>query len=131
VRSAFDGAISPAAEARYGITPASYTEARKVARTTAGTLFLIPGSQGACLFLAYAVSCGDPGAPGEPMLALIIKPVAGGDSLVGGGITSATASAVTLKAGSRSVRFDSAHGTFAVTEKSDLTGAEEIVFVAD
>jgi hypothetical protein len=129
-KSAIADVISPSAAARFGITSASYAQARQVAHTTAGTLFLIPGSRGACLFLAYAVSCGDPGASGQPMLALLVKPFSS-NSLVGGGISSSATTDVTIKTTTgRSVRFDSRDGTFGVTEASGFSTNDKVSFIA-
>jgi hypothetical protein len=125
-QAAFQSIISPAAAARFGITPASYRQARSVASTSAGTLYLIPGAKGACLFLAYGVSCGDPGAVDQPLLALLVKPLSS-NSLVGGGITSAAATTVTASvAGGAPQHFDSRDGTFNVNEAAGLTAGDKI-----
>jgi hypothetical protein len=129
-RAAFQAVISPAAADRFGITDASYDQVRRIATTAAGTLFLVPGTHGACLFLTYAVSCGDPGATDEPVLALVVKPV-GDDVLVGGGITSTAATSVAIAtADGRSARLDSSDGTFSVTAASGLSAEDKIAFRA-
>jgi hypothetical protein len=129
-RSAIQEIISSSAADRFGITPASYAQARRIANTDVGTLFLIPGSRGACLFLTYAVSCGDPGAAGQPLLALLVKPLTS-NSMVGGGITSGAAAEVIVKTtGGRSVRLDSRDGTFDVTQASGFSADDKLSFVA-
>jgi hypothetical protein len=129
-RSQMETVLARAAT-RYGITPASYRELRRIATTPVGQLLLIPGFNGACLFLAYAVSCGDPGAAGEPMLALLVKPLSR-NALVGGGITSVATERVTIKTSSgRGVGFSARDGAFVVSEASGLTSNDELLFVAD
>lgn len=57
---------------RVGITAESYAQARKVGVTPNGPVYFIPGSGGACLAIpSEAVSCGDPGTPGNPTIALV------------------------------------------------------------
>lgn len=78
--------IGAPAISRFGITEASYDQVRRLGVTSVGPFYLIPGSNGACLATTSAVACGDPGAAGEPMLALAeaMRPA---DPLVGVGIT--------------------------------------------
>jgi hypothetical protein len=90
--------IAPAFRAEYGITEESFGNARKIASTEAGDLWLIPGAKGACLFLVDGVSCGDPGSPGQPMLSLFSRDAAG-KHLVGGGVVTDTVDRVVVRNG--------------------------------
>jgi hypothetical protein len=85
--------IGPEAAAQFGITSDSYRQARLLSNTAAGQLYLIPGSSGACLAMPAAVSCGDPGADGQPILALMKD--SSGD-FVGGGIADDSTKNVTI-----------------------------------
>lgn len=80
--------VGTVASARYGINPDSYNQIRVVTRTSAGPLYFIPGSNGACLTLRDVVSCGDPGGPGADMLAVLALTPAG--VMAGGGVTTET-----------------------------------------
>lgn len=107
-------ATSAGMDARYGITPDSYAQARRVATTSLGPLYLIPGTNGACLVFASSMSCGDPGAANEPMLALVALNPATGDA-VGGGVTSATITSVTVVSDrGRSLTVGAIDGVFAI-----------------
>jgi hypothetical protein len=98
----------------FGITADSYTQVRRIADTPAGVLYLIPGSNGACLvFDGAAASCGDPGASAEPMLSLLIQ-APSTDLLVGGGVTSDAIHKVRHKGVSQS--FGVVNGAFVVSE---------------
>jgi hypothetical protein len=68
-----------------GITPESYRQVRLLTTTAAGPLYLIPGSRGTCISLAYAAVCGDPGGP-KSRLNAIVTLDSFGDRLIGGGV---------------------------------------------
>jgi hypothetical protein len=55
---------------RFGVSDASLSEVRKLADTEVGPVYLLFGSSGACLYMNHTSVCGDPGAPGQPLLAL-------------------------------------------------------------
>lgn len=117
--------------ARIGITAESYDRAREITRTSVGPLYLIPGTSGACLYLAAAVSCGDPGSPDGPLLALLTLDPSG-KRLVGGGVTANSVEQVTIKhpvAGRLSVAV--ASGAFVITEAHNLSPARGLVFTAE
>jgi hypothetical protein len=127
LRVAINNAIGRFGVDRYGITPDSYAQVRRVAGTSAGVLYLIPGSNGACLVLGTAAaSCGDPGASGEPMLALLVQ-APSIDVLVGGGITSDSIRQVRQKGASRS--FDVVNGTFVVSEAAGLKPSHDLELI--
>lgn len=89
--------IGTDAAARFGITPASYAAARRLADTKVGTFYLIPGTRGACIVMRSSVGCGDPGAPGQPMLASA-HATPEGDSVVGVGVATAGTESVSMPA---------------------------------
>ena len=112
---------------RFGITPDSYGEARRLADTKVGTFYLIPGSRGACIVTFSSAACGDPGAPGERILALA-KLTAGRDALVGVGVATDTTHRVTIREpkGSRVISLPVSRGIFEIDEKASVdpsTGA--------
>ncbi len=91
----FNNLLTADTSAQFGITSDSYAHARLLTTTSAGPLYAIPGTNGQCLVLWPAASCGDIGL-GEASVALYI-PNPAGDYLVGGGIlasSSASASVV-------------------------------------
>jgi hypothetical protein len=102
---------------RYGITADSYAQVRRIAGTSAGVLYLIPGSSGACLVVGAAASCGDPGASDEPMLDLLVQ-APSSNVLVGGGITTDAIRQVRQKGTSQS--FAVVKGTFVVSEAAAI-----------
>jgi hypothetical protein len=115
---AFNDTIGAANLSRFGITAASYDQARVVARTSRGVAYLIPGSRGACLVFARDASCGNPGAPGESMLALAT--VRSG-KLVGLGITTDAKHVVTVSSPHGLVaRAAVSDGAFSVTGKAPV-----------
>jgi hypothetical protein len=76
--------IGPLA-ADVGITADSYNDVRRVSSTSLGDLQLVVGSQGACLVLDHAVSCGNPNTGQYHYVSLFrIDPTSG--LLIGGGI---------------------------------------------
>lgn len=90
--------------ARFGITADSYREARQLAETTLGNLYVIPGARGACLMLGESVACGDPGGPGEPgaedeSISALFGLDSSGRFLVGGGVAVDTVRMVTITQG--------------------------------
>ena len=87
--------VEPEAAARYGVTPASFSQTRVLAQTSAGTIYIVPGTKGTCVVLLPAASCGDPGTPGEPTIAIFVQDGATGN-LVGGGITDVRTNGVTV-----------------------------------
>jgi hypothetical protein len=113
---------------RYGITADSYTQVRRLAGTPAGVLYLIPGSNGACLVFGTAgASCGDPGASGESMLYLLFQ-APSTDVVVGGGITTDAIRQVRQKGTSRS--FDVVNGTFVVSEAAAVKPSHDLELIA-
>jgi hypothetical protein len=103
----------------YGITADSYARVRVLKRTSLGTMYLISGSRGACLVLNSASSCGDPGASGQPMLALV-RYDALRDELVGGGIVTDTAHTVTLDVAGKKIATSVNQGIFSVAAHLQL-----------
>lgn len=90
-----------------GITPSSYDQVRVLAETAVGPLYLIPGANGACLFLVSRSACGDPGAMDAPVNAIVTLD-SGGQTLVGGGVADESIQRVEVVAGGRY------HGVFPV-----------------
>lgn len=102
--------------AHFGITPASYTAVRRLADTSIGTFYLVPGTRGVCIVTeSSGAACGDPGAAGQPMLALWTLS-ADKDALVGEGIAAATTESVPLQIGSGSVTEPVSLGQFRIRE---------------
>ncbi len=83
---------------RFGITPGSYEAVRHLADTSVGTFYLIPGTRGVCIATLSASSCGNPGAPGEPSLALM-QLNESMDAVVGEGIAIDTTKLITIPLG--------------------------------
>ena len=85
---------------RYGITSDSYGNTRNLADTAAGRLYVLPGSNGLCIVLLPAASCGDPVT--EHVVAVFLPNSAG--YWVGGGVLSAGVHQVSVstKAGNAS-----------------------------
>jgi hypothetical protein len=104
---------------RFGITPDSYAGARRLASTDVGTFYLVPGSDGACIVTSSAASCGDPGSPGDPILALA-KATAAGDELVGVGIATAGTERAAIPSGSRMASLPVSNGLFHIRERVSL-----------
>lgn len=114
-----------AASTRFGITSDSFEQTRQLAITSAGPLYLVPGSRGACLALGSAVSCGDPGSASEPVLALFTT--SGSGVLVGGGVVSSDVRSVTLATpGAAPLSLPSRAGVFVVTERNSLEAAQTL-----
>jgi hypothetical protein len=106
---------------RFGITAASYTQVRRLADTRIGTFYLIPGSRGACVVIPDAAACGDPGAPGQPMIALA-GATPEGDAVVGAGIATAATKRVVLqrRGGSPMASLPVVRGVFVLTERAGV-----------
>jgi hypothetical protein len=118
--------------ARFGITTASYTQVRRLADTSIGTFYLIPGSKGACIVGPAGAACGDPGAPGQKMIALV-QAVPASDAMVGAGIATAATKRVEIKqTGSRAVLLPVVHGVFVLGARGGVKPAPgvRIQFIA-
>jgi len=115
-------AIGAPGVARFGITPNSYAEARRLANTSVGTFYLVPGTRGACIVTLFAASCGDPGASDQPMLALARAPAAG-DPWVGVGIATAATERVTFPSGSGVAPLSVSEGLFHIRLRVSINPA--------
>jgi hypothetical protein len=73
---------------QFGISAESYAHVRRLATTSAGALYAIPGARGQCLVLWPAASCGNVGQ-GEATVSLLV-PNPEHRYLVGGGILGAS-----------------------------------------
>ena len=84
-------------QANVGLNDSSIAQARTLGQTSAGTIFVVPGTNGhICLVLAYAVSCGSAAeAEGSPVIASVYVRDAS-NRLVGGGVTTTDATSVSL-----------------------------------
>jgi hypothetical protein len=106
-----------------GITSGSFANARVLARTALGPLYVIPGTDGVCLALASRVACSDY-ATRTPAVVALFAP---DDTrhLVGGGLVAASASLVTVlrQDGSR-VRATPMRGGFIVTSGDRIRDIE-------
>jgi hypothetical protein len=107
---------------RFGITPDSYAEVRRLANTSVGIFYLVPGTRGACIVTLSGASCGDPGSPDVPMLALA-EATAKGDALVGEGIATAATERVTMPTGSGVVSLPVSEGLFHIRERASINPA--------
>lgn len=126
-RAAFEKIISPAATEHFGITPASFTNVRRLT-TLAGPLFIIPGEEGACLLLDYAVACGNPGTSGQPILAVLVKP-SSRKMLVGGGIATTSVTSVLIQTQrGHSARVIADDGTFLISPADGFVTADKTSF---
>jgi hypothetical protein len=107
--------------ARFGITPASYTQVRRLASTRVGAFYLVPGSSGACVVGPYGAACGDPGASGQEMLALV-EATADGTGVVGAGISTAATKRIVLQRrdGSPPVSLPVVRGVFVLNESAGI-----------
>lgn len=114
--------------ATYGVSAASYAAARLVASTDLGPMYLIPGTSGACLYLAGSLSCGDPGQGTEHFLALAMTDPSTGN-WVGGGITDGTVTAVkaTDPVGTSARTLNVRAGVFAIGN-SDSLKTQHLIF---
>jgi hypothetical protein len=72
------------ASARAGITRDSYDAVRVLTTTAVGPLYLIPGTNGTCMFLDSTSVCGDPG--GSSRFNALVTLDRSGETLVGGGL---------------------------------------------
>jgi hypothetical protein len=134
---AINNSIGADGVARFGITPDSYTQVRRLADTAAGTFYLIPGSRGACVVTlstgaVSAGACGDPGAPDEAMIALG-ETTSRGDKLVAAGIVTDTTKRVTIERrdGSPVVSLPVARGVFVLHEIAGVKPSVGLRFVSD
>jgi hypothetical protein len=89
VQVALQNLIGPEAAREFGISDQSYADARVLAQTAAGPLYVIPGMNGICVALIQshlpAAACGDLSAR-NPIIAVLV-PDPSDTVLVGGGVT--------------------------------------------
>jgi hypothetical protein len=116
---------------RFGITPDSYASARRLAVTSVGTFYLVPGSRGVCIVTFSATACGDPGGPGKPSSLALWQLNESMDAVVGEGIATGSTEQITISLGSavttrvsagqfhirQPVAFDAASATISLTKK--------------
>jgi hypothetical protein len=129
-RIAAANAIGDQSATDMGITDDSYSQVRVLSTTTLGSLLLIPGSDGACLVLGANSSCGDPGAPGQRILALLVGDST--NSYVGGGVAEHGVSRVSMTHASGKKKSETVpvlRGVFGVSD-ADGVSAERVVFDA-
>jgi hypothetical protein len=114
-----------------GITTESYTQARLLSQTPLGSLYLIPGTLGACVVLAAQfASCGDPGAEGTPLLALAT--VTPANVLVGGGIAAEGARRIVVSSGGRPIGdAQVVRGVFRITQNEQIDARDGLQFSAN
>lgn len=113
------------ADQQYGITSSSYAQARRVASTSAGDLYLIPGPSGACLAFAAGVSCGD--LRSTPMLALLTIDTASGMA-VGGGVALSDIKRIVVTSGTSSVTAPVVSGVFRITAQDGVVPSASPVY---
>lgn len=128
-RLAINNLIGADFATRFGITSESYDVARLIAETSIGRFYVIPGAHGLCLSLASGVACGDPGAPGSQIVA-ILAPASDGRNLVGGGVADASVDQVTITSGDDSKQFDVKKGVFLVPPNAGLRPSSAVTFAA-
>ena len=97
VRASIASLIGVDAAQQFGISSDSYTQIRQLATTSAGAIYVVPGTNGLCVALLPAVSCGRPGHNADASVAVFV-PDPSGNFLVGGGVTAASAGHVSLHA---------------------------------
>jgi hypothetical protein len=123
------GLISSDAAARFGITSDSYRQARQLAVTTAGPLYVIPGTQGLCVAVRSAVSCGQPSAA-EPVVAVLVT-APSSEFMVGGGVVPDGTSQVLVKSQTGSaLPVQIVDGGFVVSERAKLMPHRQIEITA-
>jgi hypothetical protein len=129
---AINNLIGTQGVARFGITPESYTQVRRLADTAAGAFYLIPGSRGVCVVSPSATACGDPGAPSEPIIALV-QTTPEGDTFVGAGIATDTTRSVTIerRSGSPVVSLRVTRGVFVLHGSAGVKPSIGLQFVSD
>lgn len=103
----------------------------QLAETPVGAFYLIPGTRGACVVSSSAAACGDPGRPGEPMIALAqVIPQDG--VLVGAGITADSVKHVGVERrdGSRVITLPVSHGVFVLDESAAVKRSDSPQFMS-
>jgi hypothetical protein len=106
------------ADGQYGITSSSYAQARLVASTSAGDLYLIPGDSGACLAFISGVACGDLRSTPAMLALLTIDPGTG--KAVGGGVASSAIRSVVVTSSTSSVTAPVVGGVFRITARDGI-----------
>lgn len=100
---------------RVGIARESYNNARVLATTERGPLYIIPGTKGACLALADVVGCREFPWNERLIIALFVPGVAG-KYQVGGGLLATTTGQVVIDHGDGSTGVaDAVEGGFVIT----------------
>ncbi len=118
--SGLSTALSRAPDAAsFGITSATFNEARVLARTSVGPLYYLAPGQGNCLVLDSALACGKQITSPEPLTLFSGSP---SGLLVGGGIVAPEIRSVTvtLPSGKGAVLKVDPYGIFRLTEKAGL-----------
>jgi hypothetical protein len=83
--------------ADYGITSDSYSSVRILAHTAAGAIYIVPGTNGACMVLLPVVGCGHPGSDTTNLS--VFAPDPSRRYYVGGGIFDRAGRTATLHSG--------------------------------
>ncbi|HEX5468291.1 MAG TPA: hypothetical protein VFW80_04505 [Gaiellaceae bacterium] len=110
--------IGPEGASDYGISDESFSNARQLADTSAGPLYVVPGSSGLCLVIPSSASaCGNP-SDAEPTVALFVPGPSG--ALVGGGVIPREVTSVSLTEGDATVGATIVDGGFTVSEDLGL-----------
>jgi hypothetical protein len=118
--SGLSTALSRAPDAgSFGITSATFNEARVLAQTSLGPLYFLAADQGNCLVLDSALACGKQVTAKEPLTLFSGSP---SGLLVGGGIAAPEIRTVTvtLPSGKEVVLEVGPYGVFRLTEKAGL-----------
>jgi|GraSoiStandDraft_4_1057263.scaffolds.fasta_scaffold32561_5 hypothetical protein len=115
--------LTDRAGARFGVTSASISAVRLLARTSAGPLYVLPGTNGLCVALLDALSpglsCGDPQGSGDPTVA-IFGPDPSETFVVGGGVTQTGKAVLVRRSDGTLLHADSAAGGFTVSANAAI-----------
>jgi hypothetical protein len=130
-QTGIESVIDPFTASQFGITSDSYTNARKLGDTSAGPVYALPGSTGACVVLLPAYSCGRLSTTSEPVVGVFVQNPAG-KYLVGGGLVADSVNAVSVKTHgtSSSVAANLVQGGFVVTEDQGIASGPVDIVVA-
>lgn len=108
-----------------GVTPESFSAARTIGRTSLGSLYLLPGTTGACLVIpSVAATCGDPAGDGVESLSLLLRTSDG--AFVGGGIVSDSIRSLVAESSVGARAIPLRNGVFVVTERDDFRSITKV-----
>jgi hypothetical protein len=123
-RLAINNGIPTDVAEKFGVSSGSFDDARLLANTSAGPLYVIPGSGAACLALAGTVSCNDLKRQKGVLIDLYLRTSKGGYYVGGGLVGPGTTSISIVHGDGRVAARHAVNGVFAVTEADALSEAD-------